>query len=394
MAEAPAAGAGAANALGPPVPLPAAAGAGAAAPAAVLDAAEGIPWYSRILEKLGYFASLPMTYGRMAISRITAAPSRPTLEELAELTQQTSYRPPGWLSTLINTDPGSTMAKNAILSGARAHAAAFKVLRSYIIFRNYYDKNSPELGRQVEILFKDVLIYNVYTYYKYKNRAGLLELAQARRNIPIAKFAEESQSFAVEEGIVENKPVILETMPYELADALNAVVRMYPAVAIRYGLEAGSGAGPSAKPPHIVGIPNIEDVGEAEFDGAMEPHIQVAEAILMNLEDLWKGVNGGKPVNREQLLDKLGIVSKPGDPKDLLDIIAFGMSEEGAGAPPSAVGVGAKRGRSINANAPPGPSKKGTGQAGGRRITRRKKRTIRKTIRKRIQKKSRSSRRS
>ena len=382
--------------LGPPIDISAAAaGAGAGGPSDVLAAAARNPWYETILRKLGYFASLPGAYVRMAISRITATP-RPTLEELAELTVQTSYHPPGWLSALLKKDPVNTMAINAVLSGARAHAAAFKVLRSYIIFRYFYDRNAPETLRQVEILCKDILLYNVYTYYKYKNRAGLQELAQQRPNIPMAAYAEASQSYAIDEGVVGNEQVKVETMPWELADALNAIVRMYPGIAARYGLEAGRGARESSTPPHIVGIPDPDDAVDTVIDAAMEPHIQKAEDILMGLEELWAGVNGGKPVNREQLREKLGIISKPGDPKELLDRIIYGVEPSAASAPVPASAVpeggiaGRKRGRTNDGPQNPGSQNPGSSKKrGGYRNTRK----LRKRATRKRQHKARSTRR-
>ena len=226
-------------------------GAGAAAAAPVQQGS----FTSRLMQWVSGVAGQVCIYANMAIERARAPPTRPTIEEIGERASGSKYNPAGIFFSISPSMPGYSAALSA---AEAAHKATVDLLNSFLQYKAVYDANSsadrndPELAIYTIVLLEKILIYNILAYEKYKLRAPLVLGAARAGEIP-----KRSASGAVN---VKGKPLIL--MPYELADALNAFIDMNTDLARTYFIERGQGAGISATPPTLFGLPDPENYND------------------------------------------------------------------------------------------------------------------------------------
>lgn len=272
----------------------AAGGAGAGALVVGPPAMEAQSWIGNTLSSLWGKVKI---YAGMAHSRLTAPRRRNTLDEILTYTEKAEYIPPSWLTKLSESGAiDKKLIDTAIVAGKRAHGAAFSVLRSYMIYQNTYAASTKgsnvslrtDLRIATEQLFENILLYNVYTYFKYLNRANLRRIAASRGSgISVSNLASESQNIATVSSLWGESHIVFDAMPYELCQRLNAIVLMNPSLAANYLLEASPEAGVYTKPPKIIGLPDVDESTEEELGAAMESAISRAEDILVAIERLW-----------------------------------------------------------------------------------------------------------
>ncbi len=262
---------------------PPGAGAGAAAAAVVIAQPEGL------LSKIWWYIS---TYGRMGYDRFLASrkPQPPTLEELVAMISKQAiiYVPPPWVEH-IRDSLRPDEYKSIIDSGTRALSASLEVLRNLLLYKLEYAKKrnvyDPSLRNIAERLFESVLLYNVYTYYKYALRAPYKDIAALRRNISPNALAANSQQISENTGVIFPK---VDELP-SINDQLNAIITMNPELAAAYRLQSGGGAGASARFPTLDIEVDADEDDAATIAGKMEPAIQIAEDVLDGRKDLWAG---------------------------------------------------------------------------------------------------------
>ena len=286
-------------------------GAGAAAAAPVQQGS----FTSRLMQWVSGVAGQACIYASMAIERVRAPPRRPTIEEIGKRASGSKYNPAGIFFSISPSMPGYSAALSA---AEAAHKATVDLLNSFLQYKAVYDANSsadrndPELAIYTIVLLEKILIYNILAYEKYKLRAPLVLGAARAGNIP-----KRSASGAVN---VKGNPLIL--MPYELADALNAFIDMNTELARTYFIIRGRGAGISATPPTLSGLPDPEnyndwansralDAAKAKADEVVGLAIEAKAALAITAKSDSKVDNRYKLV-LDRLVDNLSRVSPEG----------------------------------------------------------------------------------
>jgi hypothetical protein len=187
-------------------------------------------------------------------------------------------------------------ARDVISAGQAAYIQAQNVLKSFLLYKQAYEKEGSATSNPVVLLvmtrrlFEEILIYLVLNYRKNMLRLKLQSL--------VGGMIGESQAHRSLSGAA------LPLFPQELLDNLREIILANKALAKEYNFEVSAGVRERAELPYIRGtLSPDEDITPYEYYELMLPSIKLYEKILEQRRDVF-GTEEGR-VSREEMQKRL-----------------------------------------------------------------------------------------